>query len=144
MSTQKPAPTKKKQEPKEEVQQMDTRCPRMLDKYPDSACPLAVLRLKAIRNAGKELTEEEESVLPGCPWAVNHQMSNYCFFKFMGDYCNDKPMSEMEVAAINNISVDTVKKTEKSAIAKLKQVDEFTEMKYYHDDEPVVTGKDQD
>jgi hypothetical protein len=46
---------------------MDERCPRRLEEMPDSWCPLAVMRLKAIRNAGRELSEEEEALLPGVP-----------------------------------------------------------------------------
>lgn len=101
---------------------MDPRCPRKLDELPCEFCPLAVLRLKALRNSSEELTEEEESKLPGCPWAVNHQMSNYCFFNYVKDYLNDAP-SDKEIAHMNNVSVDTVKKIEKSALDKVKQLD---------------------
>lgn len=37
----------------------DQRCPRKLDDAPDTWCALAVQRLKALRHAGRELTEEE-------------------------------------------------------------------------------------
>ena len=56
---------------------MDKRCPRHLEVFPDSWCPQAVMRLKAIRNASKELTEQEEAKMVGCPWAINNQCSNY-------------------------------------------------------------------
>lgn len=101
---------------------MDSRCPRKLDELPCEFCPLAVLRLKALRNSKEELTEEEENLLPGCPWAVNHQMSNYCFFNYLKDYLNDAP-SDKEIAHMNNVSVETVKKVEKEAIAKVKELD---------------------
>lgn len=117
---------------------MDNRCPRKLEEHPDEFCPLAVMRLKAIRNAGKELSEEEESLLPGCPWAVNHQLANYCFFKFVNDYAGDKPLSDVEIAALNNISVESVKQTEKSALTKVRLAEEFVEIKEAHDDEQVV------
>lgn len=117
---------------------MDKRCPKRLSTHPDSWCDLAVLRLKALRNADHELTEEEESKLPGCPWAINHQLSNYCFFKYMTDYAPDKILSEMEVAALNNISVETVKKTEKSALAKIRESEQFTEIKDNYGDDKVV------
>src|SRR5574337_1243320 len=93
---------------------MDKRCPRALATMPDEWCPLAVLRLRAIRTAGRELTEEEESKLPGCPWAVNHQLANYCFFKYIQEYAAEKPPADVEIAALNGISVETVKKTEKN------------------------------
>lgn len=101
---------------------MDPRCPRKLDELPCEFCPLAVLRLKALRNSDVELTEEEEAKLPGCPWAVNHQMSNYCFFNYLKDYLNDAP-SDKEIAHMNNVSIETVKKIEKEAMTKIKELD---------------------
>lgn len=123
---------------------MDKRCPRKLDSMPGTWCPLAVLRLKAIRTAGRELSEEEESKLPGCPWAVNHQLANYCFFKYITEYTGDKPVSDVEIASLNNISIDTVKQTEKRAIAKLQKADQFTEMKKEHGDASPVSETDSD
>lgn len=99
---------------------MDSRCPRKLDELPCEYCPLAVLRLKALRNSEKELTEEEEALLPGCPWAVNHQMSNYCFFSYAANYLSTTP-SDKEIAHMNNISVETVKDTVKKSIEKVKE-----------------------
>lgn len=107
---------------------MDPRCPRKLDKLPCEFCPLAVLRLKALRNSDKELTEEEENKLPGCPWAVNHQMSNYCFFKYTKYYLNNPP-SDKEIAHMNNVSVETVKATEKGALNKIKDFKLVKDMK---------------
>lgn len=101
---------------------MDSRCPRKLAELPCEFCPLAVLRLKALRNSDSELTEEEEAKLPGCPWAVNHQMSNYCFFNYVKDYLHEAP-SDKEIAHMNNISLETVKKIEKEAINKIKELD---------------------
>lgn len=120
---------------------MDKRCPRQLDTMPDSWCPLAVLRLKAIRNAGRELTEEEESKLPGCPWAVDHQLSHYCFFNYLSEFCQDKSPSDIELAAMLNVSVDSIKKIEKTALAKIRQHETFATLK---GDEPVVQEQDTD
>lgn len=117
---------------------MDKRCPRQLEEMPDAWCPLAVLRLKAIRNAGRELTEEEEQNLPGCQWAVDHQLAHYCFFEYLTKYTSDKPLSDVEIAALLNISVDTVKKTEKSGIAKIRDEKVFAELRKSHDG-PIVT-----
>ena len=108
---------------------MDPRCPRALEDMPQEWCPLAVMRLRAIRTAGRELTEEEEATLPGCPWAVNHQLANYCFFKYISEYSGDKPPSDVEIAALNCISVDTVKKTEKVALSKIREKEEFKSLK---------------
>ena len=101
---------------------MDPRCPRKLDELPCEFCPLAVLRLKALRNSDVEFTEEEESKLPGCPWAINHQMSNYCFFNYLKDYLGETP-SDKEVAHMNNLSVETVKSIEKKAMQEVKEMD---------------------
>lgn len=108
---------------------MDKRCPRKLEHQPESWCPLAVLRLKALRNAGKELTEEEEEKLPGCPWAVNHQLANYCFFNYLSNYLHeDTPPSHVEIAHMLNISIDTSKKVERDAIDKGRQQSAFKEL----------------
>lgn len=120
---------------------MDKRCPRQLEDMPETWCPLAVLRLKHIRNAGRELTEEEESKLPGCPWAVDHQMSNYCFFKYLSEFAEDKTPSDIELAALLNVSVETVKKIEKTALAKLREHQSFRDLK---GSEPIVQDKDEE
>ena len=117
---------------------MDPRCPRSLEGMPEGYCPLAVMRLRAIRTAGRELTEDEEANLPGCPWAVNHQLANYCFFKYIQEYSGDKPPSDIEVASLNCISVDTVKKTEKSALSKIRETEEFKDLKETMNGESVV------
>lgn len=121
-----------------ESKEMDSRCPRMLTEHPEQYCPLAVMRLRAIRTANKELTEEEESKLPGCPWAVAHQLANYCFFKYIQEYSSDKPLSDMEIASLNGISIDAVKKTEKSALNKIREAKEFNSLKSELDGENVV------
>jgi hypothetical protein len=115
---------------------MDRRCPKHLTDMPTNWCDLAVLRLKAIRNAGRELTEEEESKLPGCPWATDHQLSHYCFFKYLSEFAQDKPVSDIELAALLNVSVDTIKKIEKTAITKMRENKVFSSLK--SDTEPVV------
>lgn len=116
---------------------MDGRCPRMLDTMPDSFCPLAVMRLRAIRTAGKELTEEEENALPGCPWAVNSQTANYCFFKHIDEFASEQTLSDVEVAALNCLSVDTVKKVEKEAMAKIRNREEFANLRKDLDGESI-------
>jgi hypothetical protein len=129
---------------KNSKKKMSPRCPRKLEFLPDSWCPMAVLRLKALRNAGRELTEEEESKLPGCPWAINHQLANYCFFKYMADYLNqDSLPSHSEIAHMLNVSVDTVKKCEKGAIEKGRQREEIKELIDSHDN-VLDDGADED
>ena len=118
---------------------MDKRCPRGLKCMPTEWCPLAVLRLRAIRTAGKELTEEEEANLPGCPWAVNHQLANYCFFQYIQEYSGDKTPSDVEIASLNCMSVDAVKKTEKSALNKIRGAKQFEELKESLDGESILS-----
>lgn len=108
---------------------MDSRCPRKLDSLPCEYCPLAVLRLKALRNSEEELSEEQEALLPGCPWAVNHQMSNYCFFNYVADFLNNAP-SDKEIAHMNNVSVETVKETTKDALDKVKEFELIKNLKH--------------
>lgn len=115
---------------------MDSRCPRRLEEMPDSWCPLAVLRLKAIRNAGRELSEEEESLLPGCPWAIDHQLAHYCFFQYLTEYTSEKQVSDIELAALLNVSVETIKKIEKTALQKMRDHQSFSDLK--SNGEPVV------
>lgn len=105
---------------------MDKRCPRKLENLPDSWCPLAVQRLKAIRNSDKTLTEEEEAKLPGCPWAVKHQVANYCFFKLIAEHLpKHKELSDMEIAHFCGVDIETVKKGEKAAIEKIRGSEAF-------------------
>jgi hypothetical protein len=117
---------------------MDKRCPRRLEEMPDSWCPLAVLRLKAIRNAGRELSEEEEALLPGCPWAVDHQLAHYCFFNYLSDFTSDKQISDIELAALLNVSVETIKKTEKLGLSKMRNHESFSNIK---GNEPIVSDE---
>jgi hypothetical protein len=118
---------------------MDKRCPRGLECMPGEWCPLAVLRLRAIRTAGRELTEDEESKLPGCPWAVNHQVANYCFFKYIQDFSGDKAPSDIEIASLNCISVEAVKKTEKAALSKIREAEQFKSLKEDMNGEGIVS-----
>ena len=118
---------------------MDKRCPRGLDCMPESWCPLAVLRLKAIRNAGKELSEEEESLLPGCKWAVDHQLAHYCFFKYLTEFTQDHQVSDVELAALLNVSVDTIRKIEKRALLKMKNNASFAQLKSNSD--PIIDNE---
>ncbi len=101
-------------------------------------CPLAVLRLKALRNAGRELTENEEGLLPGCPFSVAHQLSCYCFFKYMSEYYPNQPLTEIEIAHYNTVSVDTVKKTSLHAISELHALKDFTEISDIYDNDVIL------
>lgn len=124
---------------------MDSRCPLKLECQPTSWCPLAVLRLKALRNAGGELTEEEEDKLPGCQWAVNHQMANYCFFNYITQFLDDdSPPSDTEIAHLMNISVETVKKIQKTALEKIRDHEEFRNIRDMYGGEAIMVDGSED
>jgi hypothetical protein len=118
--------------------EMDCRCPRKLKNFPDAFCPLAVLRLKALRIADYEPTEDDESKMAGCPWAVSHQLANYCFFKYMEEFAGERQPSDVEIASLNCISLDTVKKVEKTALAKIRASEVFKNLKTDLDGDSVV------
>jgi hypothetical protein len=118
---------------------IDQRCLRNLDSMPETWCALAVQRLKALRHAGKELTEEEEEKLPGCKYAVNHQLANYCFFKLVEDFIpEDHNFSDMEVAHFLNVSIDTIKKVEKKAVQRMRDSHTFKEIIDIHDGDQIM------
>jgi DNA-directed RNA polymerase sigma subunit (sigma70/sigma32) len=100
------------------------------------------LRIKALRNSGKELSEEEESRLPGCQWAVDSQMAHYCFFAYLSEFADNKQVSDVELAALLNVSVETIKRIEKSGLLKMRDHKSFSDMK--DDGEPIVSEKDLD
>ncbi len=103
------------------------------------------MRLKALRNSKEELTEEEENKLPGCQWAVNHQLANYCFFKYTSDYLpDDRQVTDNEIAHLLNVSQETVKKTQKQAIEKMRDSESIKEIIESHEDSQVLEDKDVD
>lgn len=108
---------------------MDKRCPRNLEYLPESFCPLAVGRLKVLRHSEKELTEEEENKIGYCPYAVNHQMANYCFFKLIAEHMPDtRNFTPVEIAHFTNLSVETVNKIEKQALKNIKKSESFSDI----------------
>lgn len=105
-------------------------------------CPLAVARLKHIRAAvatkGKELSEAEEARLPGCPYAIRNQMCGYCFFIYEATLLNDTPPTDTEIAYMLDISVDCVRSTFETALAKSKSSDFVKELKEAMQGEVIV------
>jgi hypothetical protein len=87
--------------------------------------------LKALRFANRELTEEEEAKLPGCPWAISSQVNNYCFFNFLQSE-SDSQLSDIEIAHLTSVSVETVKQTESAALEKLRKDEVFEELAELH------------
>jgi len=115
------------------------KCPRKLEDLPREWCPLAVLRLKQIKNIKEEITEEVENKMPGCPFYISSQLSNYCFFVYESNNL-DHSMSDLEIANLLGISIDAVKKAEQSAINKLKDNDSLVELKGHLNGESVISS----
>lgn len=114
------------------------KCPRQLTSITKEWCPLAVLRLKTLRASKKELTEAEELTQPGCPWAIDDQMSGYCWFAYEAYNMPETPMSDVDIAAMLHIPPDTVKKTAEKALEKVRSIKEIKEIKESFKDESVV------
>lgn len=107
-------------------------------------CPLAVTRLKAIRSAraeGREITQEEEANLPGCPWAVKSQMSGYCWFVFEASQIPDSPMLDADISAVLDIPIDQVKQAGASSINKMQSDSQIKEIKSFLGSESVITER---
>jgi hypothetical protein len=125
-------------------QRFESRCPRQLDKLPDTWCPLGALRLKAIRTLGREPTEKEEAGLPGCKWAVSHQLSGYCWFKYESQYMPDSPPSDQEAAALLCLTPETIRKTSENAIEKIRKSKFVEDLKKQHGQDPVVEDSSEE
>jgi hypothetical protein len=121
---------------------MDERCILGLHSLPEDICYAAVRRLHAIKTAGRELTEQEISVLPGCPWAIQHQRSHYCFFKYLSDYIKESSPSEQEMAYMLHCAMQDIKSAEKSAISKIKTSDLIESLKRNFDTNEIVEGRE--
>jgi len=106
-----------------------SRCPRKLKSLPDHWCPLAVKRLKWMRSLGREPTIEEEETATPCAWAIQDQMSCYCWFVYEAKFLSESPRNDAEIAALLNLSVDTVKKTAETAIETLQSAKFVVEIK---------------
>lgn len=124
------------------AKKMDCRCPRKLEDFPSSWCPLAVLRLKFIRNYGRPITDEEEAKLPGCPWFIANQSSNYCFFKYMHDFGQEKQPSDAEIAHFLNVPVEDVKAALEHALNQVSSHESINEMRSLFDGASPIVDKE--
>lgn len=115
-----------------------TKCPRKLDQPPGTWCHLGALRMKALRSLVNEPSQEEEAGLPGCPYAISHQFSNYCWFKYESEHMKDESCSDQEAAALLGLSTETVKKTADMALDKLRKSNYVADLKKHHGKDPIV------
>jgi hypothetical protein len=107
---------------------MDIRCPRNLSNLPIKWCELAVLRLKQIQNSDHILSDEEESKLLGCPWAIMNREANYCFFAFME---NNKgvELTDQQIASLFFLNTEMVQKHAEDALVKMRNHETIVEIK---------------
>jgi len=122
----------------EENSRFKSKCPRKLDSLPSTWCPLGALRMKAVRSLVKEPSQEEEAGLPGCPHAVSHQFSNYCWFKYESEHINGDGCSDQEIASLLGLTPETVKKTAQTALDKIKKNEFILDLKKHHGSDPIV------
>ena len=114
------------------------KCIRQLDQLPQGWCPAAVMRLKYLKSLDREPTEEDEKNAPGCPWAVSEQLSGYCWFAYEAKYLPDQPLSDQDIAANLQISVEAVKETAEKAIKKIQNNSEIKEIRKIYDQDSVI------
>lgn len=122
---------------------MDPRCPRRLRDYPTEYCPLAVMRIRAIRGSPKEPTEQEEAGMPGCSFFALHQSSCYCWFKFARDYMRPD-MSHMEIAHLLCLSTDTVRGLEETAFLRAQNSELVEDLYDQHGTERILDDQPED
>lgn len=79
---------------------MDNRCPKKLKSKPCQACSL-----------GKESVDRVRKGLePTCDWFVADAESNYCFWKYMADRGDGRPLSTAKIAKLLMIDDSEVNK----------------------------------
>lgn len=92
-------------------------CPARLTTRPAEPCPRALERIHAIQAEGPRSKVDPDS-LPGCPWAINSTVHNYCFWSLAAEL--DEPLSDREICNLLGINQQTLEKTLQSAILKLQ------------------------
>ena len=111
------------------IVKMDDRCPRKLKTLPCSFCPLAVKRLKSLKYDGNCNDDFDEAQRPGCDYAIDSQMANYCFFKYTAELLpSGKPLSDMMVSHLLGIPLNQIRSIEAEAIRKLAEHPLFKEL----------------
>jgi hypothetical protein len=118
---------------------MDCRCPRGLRRVPKVFCPLAVARLRWMEGLGREPTEDEEEVAPGCPWSIRNHSASFCFFKFMENI--EEPLTESQISHQLCLSEHSIKKSKDIALCKLAKTEVFAEIRETHDNCPLVDDR---
>ena len=92
-------------------------CPRRLNCLPTEACPMALERLRALKNQTDKKLKEGE-ILKGCAWYCDSSDANYCFFSQVS--ADPGPYADEDISSLLAIPTSQVLKTYESGIANLK------------------------
>jgi hypothetical protein len=98
-------------------------CPRKLSQPPDTPCPMALESIYLLQTSPKTVNEDN---LP-CPWYINSAEDGYCFFNYVKKIDQD-PISDKDICRLLLIDQQTLEKTFQSAIQKLKNLKDSTEI----------------
>jgi hypothetical protein len=90
---------------------------------------------------GQEPSEEDEGKMVGCPWAISHQLSGYCYFVYEAKFLPEQGLSDAEIASLLNLSVPTIKGTHDVALGKMRDAHFVGELKEAMNGERVVEDR---
>lgn len=83
---------------------------------PTSECPLALERLRALRDN----PAQADKITVGCPWYVDDKASNFCFFAYAAE--NDHPHDTIDLVSLLRISQTNIYSSLTRAIETVKAV----------------------
>lgn len=95
---------------------MDDRCPLGLQDFPTSVCPLAVERLRAMRNN----KGDAQNVKVGCEWYIASKEANYCFHKYMAQN-EGESHATIDIASLLHVTQAVVYSDLTKAVGKVKE-----------------------
>jgi hypothetical protein len=103
-------------------------CPRQLEFYPETACPLGK---QAVEIKG-DLAKKEEF----CTWYINSEEDHYCFWVWLKRVSNKdgffEPLLVQQMAKLLKCSSNKFQIVFKNAFASLEDLEEFQELKSYY------------
>lgn len=79
------------------------------------------------------MSSETKDVEKGCHWYVNSEEDNYCFWKWVRRVSNEDgfmdPLLQSQMTHLLGISSSKIHASYKEAIEKIKEFDEFEDLK---------------
>lgn len=98
-------------------------CPQKLGYFPETACPL-----------GKYSAETKDTE-KGCPWYVNSEQDNYCFWKWVRRVSNEEgfmePLLQHEISELLCMSTTKIHASFKEALEIIQEYEEFEDLRDY-------------